>query len=273
MKKLATFALTALVAATAAVAVALSPPQPPPQAVAAVAPLKIMTMGDSITCGDGCTPTSSYRTELGRLLTQAGVEHEFIVAAVGSVGCNYWVPRAYALTAQYLPDLVLLNCGTNDGPTTSAAGSAFETTYRNLLTNLLSGGQWHTRVVPAYPSYAAIGGYPFPNKAPSWLATSMPIVNDAIWRSLNVNNPHGTLRIPSSVDLQQIPEQYLDEGGLHPTTSGYTLTGRLWYNALRPLYGWPALTGSDAIPCGMSGRRPGWGSPPYAPIRPGCPVV
>lgn len=236
---------------------------------AAVTPLRIMTMGDSITCGDGCTPTSAYRAELGRLLTAAGVEHEFIVAAVGGSTCAYWLPRAYALTDQYRPDLVLLNCGTNDGPTPSQ-GSAFEATYRDLLTNLLSGGHWQTRVVPAYITYAAVGGYPYPAKAPAWLATTVPVVNDAIWRSLNVNDPHGPLRIPASVDLQKIPEQYLDEGGIHPTVSGDIVAARLWYNALRPLYGWPDIA---PLPCGLSGRRPGWGSPPYPPIRPGCPVL
>lgn len=236
---------------------------------AAVTPLKIMTMGDSITLGDG-SPLGAYRGELSRLLTEAGVAHEFIVAAEGGKGCDYWVPRAYALTDQHRPDLVLLNCGTNDGPLDGAQGAAFEAKYRALLTNLLGGGHWQTRVVPAFVTYASVGGYPYPPKAAPWLATSIPIVNDSIYRSLFVNNPHGSLRIPATVGLGDIPETYLDTGGVHPTASGHIVAGRLWYRALAPLYGWPDIA---PLPCGLSGRRPGAPSPPFVPITPGCPVV
>lgn len=243
-----------------------------PAGTAAVAdttttPLRIMTMGDSITRGDGTT-AGAYRAELGRLLADAGVPYVFVVQAVGETTCDYWVPRATALVQQYTPDVVLLNCGTNNFPANATQGAAFEAIYRQLTLNIAAGSPT-VRVISSFVQYSAVGGYPYAAKAWAGLTTSEPIVNDAIWRAVNSLFSY---RIWGWADMQQIPEAYLDEGGVHPTASGYAVMGRIWYDAIR-INGLIVLPDIVVMPCGMSGRRPGWGSPPYEPIRPGCPVV
>lgn len=264
-------AVLAGVALLASSAVLAAPPTPLAAASAApfvsFPPVVIGTMGDSITSGAAGGPLDSYRAELDRLLTEAQVPHTFVVAAVGGSPCEQWTASATAWVAANNLDYVLLACGTNN-LVNSSTFPAFEANYRQLVTNLLA-GRPGVKVFPAFIQYSAIGGYPFPAKAPAWLASSEPQVNDSIYRVITAH-PAWLTRIPGLADFQKIPESYLDEMGVHPTASGYAVMGGIWYNAMRPTTGWPDLA---PVVCGLSGRRPGWGSPPYRPITPGCPAL
>lgn len=257
--------LLAALAALVLVLTAAAPIGTAAATVSALPPLRILTLGDSITEG----PTlGAYRGELGRLLDLAGVDHVWIVAAEGGIGCGGWVSRATGLVQQHTPDLVLLNCGTNDGAQASAA-YWMQLSQRTLITNLLAGSPT-VKVVPAWITYASIGGYPYPDKAPAWLADTIPVANDSLYTVLyGSGGLHGP-RVPTQVDLQGIPSQYLDAGGIHPTPSGHIVAGRLWYRALRVVYGWPDLVPE---PCGLDGHRPGWGTPTVVPFAPGCTVL
>lgn len=238
--------------------------------VSAVTPLRIMTMGDSITCGDltGCGQSASYRAELGRLLTEAGVAYEWQIQAAPGQPCDYWVPRATALVQQHQPDLVLLSCGTNNFPQTGAQGVAFEQVYKQLLINLLAGSST-VRVLNSLIQYSAIGGGYHPAKGWSGLAITEPIVNDAIWRA---TQGYFSYRVWGYANFGQIPEGYLSADGVHPTRSGDALMGRIWFNTIRA-NGLISLPADAELPCGLSGRRAGETSGQYTPITPGCPVV
>jgi hypothetical protein len=209
-----------------------------------------MTMGDSITLAAE-SGGESYRAELGRLLDQAGVAHRFVIAAHGGWGCRDWVPLAQNLVATERPDVVLLNCGTNDGGLPD-----FEGQYYWLINNLLSGNGWGTRVMPSWVMYSAVP----PGAA--WLRDSEPRANDAIYRVIVPSVWKAQGRVVNFANTGAIPEAYLDSGGVHPTTAGYTAMGRLWFEALRPVYGLPDIAPKT---CGLTGRRPGGLTPAYLP--------
>lgn len=208
-------------------------------APAASTELVILTMGDSITCGaPACGELDGYRAELDRLLTAAGQPHRWVVAAVGGVGCDYWAPRAAAVVAAEHPDVVLLDCGHNDGPTN------FEAIYRTLLANILAASAT-VRVIPAWIMYSAIP------PAPAWLATTQGSHNDDIYRVVGPLLAGG--RVLPWADTGHQPLAYLDEGGAHPTVAGYAVMGRAWHQAMRGPYALPDIAPAS---CGLTGHRP-----------------
>lgn len=230
---------------------------------AAVTPpstLRVLAVGDSITCGDNCAgPGGSYRPELGALAASAGTTITWSVAAVGGVACDYWVNSIAALVAAFQPDAILLNCGTNNDGRSNIAG--FENTYRTLINNML-GASTTVRVFPSWVQYSAA---PI---APAWLRESQPAINDAIYRVV-LSHPQWRNRIPNIVDQQQIPEGYLDSGGVHPTSVGYRVMAANIFDRMRATYGW-----TDVAPhwCGQTGHRWSYGIPAYRPIETGCPA-
>jgi len=236
----------------------------------APAPKVILTVGDSIT--EGATMAGSvspsYRAELGRLLDAACLPHTFVTAAVGGTTCGYWSSRMAGLMAQHQPDVVLINCGTNDrmDNKTSAQISAWEGVYRGLFDTALDADP-DVIAFPAWVQYSA--GRPSegcttpPGPSPSWLPASQAKVNDAIYRSMRVIDEFGH-RVPGWIDYQPIPEAYLDQCGVHPTAGGYDVMGRIAYNTIAPhLVTVPAAD----LPCGLTGRRPGGAVPNWIPCE------
>ncbi|MCF0094161.1 SGNH/GDSL hydrolase family protein [Micromonospora sp. MH99] len=236
------------------------------QAAAAACPaptrptMKILTVGDSIT--EGATMAGSvsaaYRAELGRLLNENCVPHTFAVAALGGTTCNYWTSRMAGLVSTQRPDLILVNCGTNNNLSTATETqlSAFEGTYRTLFDTALDMDP-DVVMYPAWVQYSAghgtTGCTTPPGPSPAWLPASEARVNDAIYRSIKVIDEFGD-RVPTWIDYQSIPEGYLDQCGVHPTPAGYDVMGRLAYNTIAPRLGVPLVP----LPCGLVGRRPGY---------------
>lgn len=246
---IATVALVGALVASGYVASA-APAQASVAQVVAVAPLRIMTLGDSITVAE-----PSYRGELGRLLGLAGVSYTFIVAAHGGWTCADWAPQAQSTTAANQPDLVIVNCGSNDGkfPSLYAYGT-IDNNLRSIYSGILNG--WGAaKVLPSYIEYSA--------ERTGW-AAGQGYVNDGVWRQTNISNNYGPRLITPAVPLGNIPEIYTDAGGGHPTDAGYVAMGRFYYNALRVVYGWPDII---ATPCGMNGRRPGDPVATYTPCN------
>src|SRR5687768_8797979 len=99
--------------------------------------LKIMGCCDSITVGnDG----DSYRDELDALLRQVGVDATFVTAAVSSTPCSTWTPMLADLIKANRPDVLLLNCGTNDVVLTAAQLKAFGDTYARIINEARAAG-------------------------------------------------------------------------------------------------------------------------------------
>lgn len=227
----------------------------------------ILTIGDSIT--EGATMTGSvspsYRAELGRLLDDACVPHFFAVAAVGGTTCGYWSSRMAGLMTTYRPDIVLINCGTNDRMDTKTPSqiTAWEGMYRSLFDTVLDSDP-DVYAYPAFVQYSAgsvATGCTAHGPIP-WLPVSEAIGNDARYRAMRVIDEWGS-RVPEFVDYQPIPEGYLDECGVHPTPGGYDVMGRIAFNRLAQHLGVPPVP----LPCGLVGRRPGGVVPNWIPCQ------
>ena len=114
--------------------------------------LRILTLCDSITA------SGQYQVELGRLLAVANVPHVFINQSVGGTGVEYWATHVTEAMNTAQPDLVLLNCGTNDTWTVSHDVANFEAKYRIIVEAILN---WRTpNRVKLGVSYIAYGTYP-----------------------------------------------------------------------------------------------------------------
>lgn len=258
---IAAVALLALALPGASVrpALAVDIPTPTP-----LRPLVILTVGDSITCGppyDTCDPNGGYRAEVGRLLTLAGVPYQFVVDAHSAWSCDALRSTAPAAVTANNPDFVMLDCGTNDMPD-AAHADAFATVYADLLNKMWAASpSGQLKVLPSWIQYSAN----FNQSPHAALQITEPIVNDGIYRIWKSATQTQTGQMTTPVDLQQIPEAYLDSGGIHPTAAGYTVMGRLWYRMLRDSYyydrGWP----DPPVTCGLTGHRPGGFTPTYVP--------
>ena len=212
--------------------------------------------------------SDSYRAELGRLLSEACIPHRFVVAAAGGTTCGYWSSRMASLVTTHQPDLIVLACGTNDrmDNKTSAQISAWEGVYRGLLDTALDLDP-DVIVWPTWVQYSAGRATPEcttpPGPSPAWLPASEAKVNDAIYRSVRVIDEFGK-RVPGWIDLQAIPEGYLDVCGVHPTPGGYDVMGRVIFNAIAGSLVTPPAA---PLPCGLTGRRPGGAVPNWIPCE------
>ncbi|MBN2092230.1 Ig-like domain-containing protein [candidate division KSB1 bacterium] len=103
--------------------------------------IKIMPLGDSITSGKaGSTTVGGYRDDLARLLTQEGINYDFVGSLSDGTGFDNNHEGHDGKTTEYInsniagwltsvnPDIVLLHIGTNDVQGTSS----IETTRNNI---------------------------------------------------------------------------------------------------------------------------------------------
>jgi lysophospholipase L1-like esterase len=246
--------VAALAAGLLAVCVAAVPAR-------ADAPIRILTLGDSITAQCGATPPAGYCGPLGQLLDQAGVPHVFVSEAVSGTDCGYTASNIHTFLTRDLPspspnDVVLVECGTNNVPGTAGSPSA------NAL-----GTQWRT-IVEAVHGYGVRLGVSFiyyssPNNISAFHA-SLPSdeanANDEIYRNLMLY-PAGWFT--GVADFQALPgtRDYLLDDGMHPNSLGYQRMAQIWYRSLSATMGWPAIP----APCGMWGARP---TPPTVYVAP-----
>lgn len=218
----------AVLAAAAAVPAAplLSVP-PTPQA-----PLKLLTIGDSLTNGGGDSQLgnpdatkSGYRRELSKRLTLAGIPHTMANAARNGGTCADLLPWVQAEVAAQQPDAVILAIGTNDAVQSDASLAAFEGRYAHLLVEILW-GYGPTKICPCFIGYST----------PAWFKPRQKAINDAIYRQ-TVGGPHGT-RVIGPADFQFLGDYALFDG-VHPHDAGYDVMGGLVFRAIA---GWLGVT-------------------------------
>jgi lysophospholipase L1-like esterase len=211
-----------------------------------------MSVGDSLTAGtDPTSSTTSYRGELSRLMHLAGQPYQWNIQAIGGTKCSYWAAHLPALMDTYHPDLVLLNCGTNDTPDDNTAAD-----YRTILAAVTA--RPNTKIV------ASLIGRPDmespTNTVRPWIADWMDGTNTAI-RAALADYPAvpvaSMLRIPANIE-------WLQPDGIHWTARSEAAAGEIFYQAAASLRGWPTLAalGVQEI-CGLSGhdRDDSWPTP------------
>jgi len=240
----------------------VGPPSPAPRThITIPGPLRILTLGDSITEPCGQTPPAGYCAKLGALLDQAGVDHVFINRALSGTACDYTASHIHDWLIADHPGLVLLDCGTNNVPTNQATMDAMGEQWRTIVEAV------HAAGIPQAGSYITFSD-PEVNAAAgrSWLVPGEINAQTVLrtWYNYEIGFPTwaGAAGFAGWADFSTIPgnRTYLrgvepngSIGGIHPTQLGWDTMGVLWYRSLAVNEGWPAIIPQ---PCGLWGHAP-----------------
>lgn len=225
-------------------------------------PLVLCPVGDSISWHcldpqpwDPATGVGGYCAELGSILTQGGIDYVFSTAGSGStpgsavagVATAYWATHIHDVLVANNPDVVILHIGTNDNQT--GGTGPFETSWKSIVDQIHAYRPASpVKVVGVFVQYSNPEVSTALNR--TWLTTSQPATNDAIWRN--------RAKVDMLVDLQCIPADDLGlytigyPDGIHPTALGCRRMAQLIYRGIRATMGWPDIVPQ---PCGMSGHR------------------
>lgn len=205
---------------------------PPPSLKPSMAPrpMKIMTGFDSITAGANGLPTDSYRDELSVLLHEAGKAHTFHVTALPGSRCTYWVEQMPALLALHNPDVVLINCGTNDPAFTVADRELLGQSYRQIVEAIHTHNP-HARILMSLLQISRVdpGG-------PAWLPDNEIRVNEVIAFNADYYLPYWDVGL---VDFSLIPATVENNpDGVHPSPIGELKYANAWFVEGRRLGWW-----------------------------------
>lgn len=220
--------------------------------------LRILAIGDSLNSGYGSPDGCGYRTELGRLLTAAGVVPVWTGPQRngGPVGPNDCLTGyRFGATVQVVrdgingwmasdnPDVVIILVGTNNAAGVAPGMVNFGADYRDLV----------TRIYAAKPTVKVIVPW-IPYSAAPWAGAEVT-VNTLIYTDV-------VALVPSVlwVNLSQYPTRLLWDG-VHP--SDYDPIARLMYAPLATAYGLPAGP-QDSYALPTANCRPGFERTPTA---------
>lgn len=227
-------------------------------------PLRILAIGDSITVGNSTSGSGRWQDELDRLMTKAQVPHVIETEAVSGSRCGYWTDKIDSILTSHNPDLVILNCGTNDDRAQTCWGEPCTDWAWRVIVEAV-----HNRR-PANPirTLPTLIGYsdPLVNYGDDVL-TREPVTNDGIYAQFG-RYPTSWYAGFANVQVMPATATYLDDGGVHPTARGYRTIGRIYYDALQGGMGWPtAATLGEPVLCDMYGHRKGYARPSFTPCQ------
>jgi len=216
------------------------PPTHPPPPTAVFPAIVALSIGDSLTVGTDGSATASYRGELSRLMRLTGQPHTWKVVGAGGSKCSYWVTRIGDLITLHHPDVIFLDCGTNDTPTDNT-----EADYRIILSTAINRGVQVVASLIGIPDMRSAT-----NSVRPYILTWMHNTNLAIKRAL-VDYPQ--VRV---ADMQRVPAnpEFLQVDGIHLTSRAEAAYGQLFYQAAQPMRGWRTLAQMGTYEmCGLSG--------------------
>ena len=230
-----------------------------PAAVHYDPPLDIFVVGDSISVGCDTTPLAGWCGELSTLLTDRGIAHTITGIIRPGWSCQAIQTQFEAAFNAVNPDLVIMNCGTNDAPP-SAPYEPMGEKWRSMVEYSYVHG---ALILPVFIQYSN----PEINQKAGrgWLLSGEANANDTIYfnRQYYVSAPNFFAGL---ADLQQVPGDwdYLNGGtdGIHPNAMGNRAYATIFYRALKGQYSWP-----NTVPkmCGMWGHRAIYNPPAYTP--------
>jgi len=182
--------------------------------------LRILVVGDSISCG-GMYPNPGWCPELSRLLTDNGVTHQLIPAAVGGTRCDYWAEHIGQALEQHHPNLVILGCGTNHGLQPDGQAEIVRQSLLSIAAQVRATG---ARLLTGIPSYSGdYSGNP-----------DLPARERAAYQGIPAafaEFKHGVFS-PAMFDDTGLPVQFLSADNVHPNAAGYVQLARNRYQAL-----------------------------------------
>lgn len=244
----------AIVMALLVVLIPLPSPEPPAHPSPSSSPLPAITVlavGDSLTYGKDGSAGASYRFELSRLMRLTGQPNQWQVEAAPGSKCSWWVTRIDNLITLHHPNIIFLNCGTNDTPSDNT-----EADYRAILAAAQARGVQLVASLIGIPDMRA-------NTYRPWILDWMHGTNLAIKRAL-ASYP----QVPVA-DMQRVPAnpEWLQTDGIHLTARSEAAYGQIFYQAAAPMRGWktfPQLRTYEM--CGLSGawRDDPWPAPDVA---------
>ena len=263
-------ALSAVVAVAASVFAGVSPVSAPSVAP----PLRVMPLGDSITLGIGSASMSSYRIDLQKQLSAAGLPTDFVgsqhdgapaSADLDHEGHSGWtIAKISAQVDGWLaaspPDAVLLQIGTNDLRT--AAGSVGATGRLSALIDQI------TTAAPAADIFVAkITGTKSAGAAAQQKRTDA--YNAKVPGIVAGKGAHVHLVDQSTVKGIDIRD------GLHPNDFGYAKMSWNWFRAMAHVYGLNTAGSTTSNPyaatrgnfCHLVDNNPGPAWEPYFDCR------
>ncbi|WP_130512843.1 SGNH/GDSL hydrolase family protein [Krasilnikovia cinnamomea] len=214
----------------------------------AAAPLRIMPLGDSITYGVGSLTVDSYREDLRRRLTAAGLSVDFVGSQASGRGADRdneghpgWTIQQIAAQADrwlatQRPDVVLLQIGTND--MVRKVDVAGAPARLSALIDQIRAARPSAEIFVARIPSARLAGY----------RTRIAAFNAAVPRVVAGKGARVHLVDQSSIGGIDLRDS------VHPHDFGYAKMAFNWYRALRAVYGMAA---------------PGWpeGTNPYRATR------
>jgi lysophospholipase L1-like esterase len=192
--------------------------------------IKIMPCGDSVTAGIGSSGNGSYRTDLYKHYTNAGLSFDFVgsqnsgpasLPDKNHEGHSGWtIPQVASNVNNWLntynPDVMLLMIGGNDtfqgGVPTSKLSSLIDQ-ITNLKPNLILFVADYYYSLPNTPNYNAIIQYDA--EIPGLVKQKANAGKNVYYVKLS--------------DAQFSSSEYAD--GLHPTDSGYSKLAKIWFDS------------------------------------------
>jgi lysophospholipase L1-like esterase len=219
-------------------------------------PLRILAVGDSISVGCMKTPLEGWCGNLDHMLTDRGIEHQIYGHAYGGWSCAALWENFPARFDEVQPNLVIINCGTNDG-SSYAPDPVLGEKWRSMVEYSYVRGAKILPVLIQYsnPEINAKAGR-------GWLVPAEANVNDTIFFNMQYYINYGWF--VGVADLQQVPGDwdFLNGGtdGIHPNKRGHKIYARLFYRAMKDHYQWP---NNVSQPCGMWGHRAIYSPPPF----------
>lgn len=196
----------------------------PMTATATPTTITVLSIGDSLTFGTAGTVNDSYRAELSRLMNQTGQPHVWKMASFPGTKCSTWAGLINDVLTENKPDLIFLNCGTNDRP-----GDNTEQDYRTILSAATSRG---VQVV------AALIGVPN-------VCTIVGLARIAEMRAINVQIQAALADYPqvAYADFDRVPDnaKWMVWDFIHLLPRAEAAYGQLFYEAAQPIRGWRTL--------------------------------
>lgn len=215
--------------------------------------LKISIIGDSISYGWG-TPAMAdgnpegLRPQVARRLDAACQPYDLRIDAAPGSSSDFWLSRVDAINASFLPDVSIIALGTNSNCVPDS-GAQLQQQMTTLYNSALHSRLWQVKIAPVFISYSRSGD------AAAWVINSEPVCNDAIYRAQAQFPPENKMNA-GYVAWDSIPTSLLVKDGLHYSRRAYEVAADLLYNGIAGTYGWSLVPN----PCGLDGRRPGYGS-------------
>jgi lysophospholipase L1-like esterase len=181
----------------------------------------VMICCDSITAGVGAQETNGYQDILQGILADHGMPATFVNVAVSGSRCDQWSSWLPAKLDEHQPDILLLNCGTNDYQISAKSGWLLKNAYSKLVIYATERG------INVITSLVQISARDNP-LVPAFLPDSEVKVNTVIRDLTQTRYEQGLI---GRIDLSVIVTDTVNTpDGIHPSSFGHQFYANAWFD-------------------------------------------